>query len=155
MTQKKLSTWLRLVTIILFFTGIFFFVGLTVLILLNQPKNVFHLKSEIFFLWSCVFPCYGVLFQFWKITNQISCENSFSMENAHSFMVMTKFGIAMFIIFFIRLFYGIFMEEFYFYRICYALLMLIISLVFSILCFALSKLVAHAYEVKQETEYTI
>lgn len=155
MTQKRLSLWLGLVVFILFITGILFFAGISYLLLFKEGTYFFKGNSDLIFLWAVAFCCYGILFQFWKITRQIGCENSFSMENSHSFMIMTRFAAAIFMCFLLRLLYGVFIEDFFLFKLCSSLLMLVISLVFSILSFALSKLVDHAYQVKKETEYTI
>lgn len=100
-------------------------------------------------------PCYGILYQFWKVCRQIGLGNSFSKENADSFVAMSRFAFFLTVEWFIGLLFlaiGGWMKT-------GALVILIfgnfLSIIVTIIAAALSHLVLKAYELRQENELTI
>lgn len=169
MNQKKISRWLKAIVIVLGLMGIGFF-GL-------RTWYAFYLKSPdistlswqsalfsgrtnllwdtIVFSWYNAILCYIILFQFWKVCTQIGADNSFSLENARAFHSMALCGIAAAVGFALRLCWigmiGSLRPELFIFIFAEILL----SLMFFVLCEALSRLVRNAYEVKNENDLTI
>lgn len=156
MKQHKISKWLKGIAISLATLGFIFVVGVTIFAFL---KRELHPVSSIigfpFFTWYTLAICYVVLFQFWKVCAEIGKENSFSMQNANAFHKMSLGGIFLGIGFIAKFFLILFFGSLGFVYGLFIICEIIASIVFVILCEALSKLVLHAHEMKQENELTI
>ena len=135
MKQTKISYWLKAITIILGMIGVVFFGWLTYLAMQMKAEDDL-IWLGIGCSWYIALLCYLVLIEFWKVCTQIGADNSFSVENAKCFHRMAIRGAH---------------AEIAFLSIGEILL----SLVFIVLCEALSKLISYAYEVKHENELTI
>lgn len=156
MKQKKISNWLKGLVVLLGVLGILFFGGLTGLACyLKDEGTTGMLWGFIFFSWYTAILCYGVLFQFWKVCNQIGADNSFSLENAVAFHKMGLLGAASAVGYLLRLLYHIIIGQTNAVVIVYSIVLMLLSSVFIILCESLSQLIRNAYEVKMENELTI
>ncbi len=156
MKQHMISQWLKGLVILLGILGILFFGGLSVVAFwLRDSFDLSRTWIFIFYSWYTAILCYGVLFQFWKVCNEIGADNSFSMENAQAFRKMGMLGIAAGVGYVARMLHFIIIGEVYWWSILYPVLLILLSVIFVILCLALSALVKNAYEVKLENELTI
>lgn len=156
MKQTKISYWLKGLVIVLAVMGILFFGGLTC--------YAFHMKNEqpdnalwtfVFFAWYTAIFCYVILIEFWKVCTEIGKDNSFSLENTRAFHHMGLCGIAEAVGFAARLLWFCVCGAATFPIAVFLIAELLLSLMFLILCEALSRLVRNAYEVKRENELTI
>ena len=156
MKQCKISNWLKGIVISLALLGTLFVVGVTIFSFL---KTELHPVGSIigfpFFTWYSIMVCYAILFQFWKICTEIGKENSFSVENASAFHKMSLSGIFLAIGFTAKFCLIFFFGHLGFVYGLFIICEIIVSIIFIILCEALSKLVLHAYEIRQENELTI
>lgn len=159
MTQSEISKWLKAVTILLAVMGIVFFGDiipiLAVISRKNYPELAFLFYPGLIYSLALAVPCYGILYQFWKVCIQIGRNNSFSKENAVSFSIMSRFAFFLTIEWFIGLLFlsiGGWMKT-------GALVILIfgsfLSIIVTIIAAALSHLVHKAYELREENELTI
>lgn len=156
MIQHKISNWLKGIAIFLGIFGFIFLIGVTIFAFVR--KDLHPVSSIIgfpFFTWYTLAVCYWILFQFWKVCKEIGSDNSFSLENATAFNKMSYGGIFLAIGFSAKLcviyFWGNLPILYGLFIICEV----IVSIVFIVLCKALSKLILNAYEMKQENELTI
>ncbi len=156
MKQRKICKWLKLLVIFLGIMGLIFFGCLTnFAIQMKVHDTGSSIWSFIFFSWYTAGLCYAVLFQFWKVCDQIGNDNSFSLENAVSFHRMGLLGVASAIGYMLRLLYLFFIQSLNIWSAIYCIFLILLSIAFFIICEALSQLIRNAYEVKQENELTI
>lgn len=157
MKQHKISNWLKGLDIILAIMLVAFFVGAT--IATHMEKNAFYeVKSQtvfIVFIWYTAACCFIVLLEFWKVCTQIGNDNSFSIENSHSFRLMAVCGIAASAGFAIRLIWLIATACITPLSFLIILTEIILGLMFAVLAEAMSRLILNAYEVKHENDLTI
>lgn len=159
MTQSEISKWLKVVTILLAVMGAAFF-GVIVPILAgisrqNYPELAFLFYPGLVYSFAIAVPCYGILYHFWKVCDQIGRDNSFSKENASSFVAMSRFALFLTI----EWFMGILFLAIGGWMKTGALVILIfgsfLSIIVTVLTAALSHLVRKAYELREENELTI
>lgn len=156
MMQHKISNWLKGIAIFLAIFGLLFLIGVTVFAFIR--KDLHPVSSIIgfpLFTWYTLAICYFILFQFWKVCKEIGNDNSFSMENVSAFHRMSVGGIFLAIGFAVKLGVIYFLGELPLLYGLFIICEVIVSIVFVILCKALSKLILNAYEMKQENELTI
>lgn len=154
--QIKISKWLKGLVIVLGIMGIIFFGGLTWFILGSGKwfiQDEHHLL--VIFSWFEAILCYGVLYQFWKVCNEIGKDNSFSLENAQAFHNMAIIGVIMACGYAGRIVYDIVARMPAHIAVVFAVAMILISLAFTVVCEALSQLIKNAYEMKLENDLTI
>lgn len=157
MKQHKISNWLKGLDIILALMLLAFFIGATIAV--HMEKNVFYsVSSQTIFIasiWYTAICCFIVLLEFWKVCTQIGLDNSFSIENSHSFRHMAVCGIAASVGFVIRLIWLVATDCITPITLLVILTEIIIGLMFAVLAEAMSQLVFNAYEVKHENDLTI
>ena len=159
MRQKEVSKWLKGITIAVGCMGIVFFC-LILPVLAGEMRDAY---PEVNFLywpgmiygWIIGVGCYIVLFLFWKVCNEIGKDNSFSKENAHTFVQITRIALVLAFVWFA----GFTMLSFkHWVSPAIAIFMIfavLISIIVAILAAAMSHLILKAYEMKQENELTI
>lgn len=86
MNQRTLGIWLKSILIGVGICGLIVFLCVVPIIgrniaLLN-PEYEYCFWPWTIFIWLCALPCYLSLFWAWKISSQISRDNSFSQINA-------------------------------------------------------------------------
>jgi len=159
MKQKAITYWLKAVTIAIGLLGLAFFGSATVYGFFFRPDYndpiPDYLRRNIVFIWITAILCFAILFFFWKIVCEIAKDNSFSMENAKNFKCMGICGVLIIIEYLARILIWFIKGEIYLVPISYTLLKIFVFIIFIILCYAMSKLVQNAYEIKQENELTI
>ena len=97
-----------------------------------------------------------MLIEFWKVCTQIGADNSFSVENAKCFHRMAIYGGCAGAGYAVRLIWWLVAIRGAHAEIAFLSIgEILLSLVFIVLCEALSKLISYAYEVKHENELTI
>jgi hypothetical protein len=156
MRQRKISYWLKGITILLGVMGIIFFGGLTCCAFWQreqEPKNL--LWTFIFSSWYIAVLCYGVLIEFWKVCTQIGRDNSFSGENARCFHRMGMYGALAGAGFTVRLVYLAIEGALGLLFAAFTIIEILVALIFLVLCEALSQLILNAYEMKRENDLTI
>lgn len=159
MNQKAITYWLKAVTVAFGLLGLAFFGGATAYAFFYKPDYnepvPEYLRNNIAALWITAVICYIILFFFWKIVNEIGKDNSFSLENVKNFKCMGVCGIAAVIEHLIILLVWTVKGETALIPLSYTLLKIVVFMLFVILCYAMSRLVKNAYEIKQENELTI
>lgn len=159
MTQSEISKWLKAVTIMLAAMGVvFFFVIVPILAEISRhryPELNFLFYPGLAYNFAIAIPCYGILYQFWRVCSQIGQANSFSKENADAFVAISRFACFLTIEWFAGLLFlsvGGWMKT-------GALVILVFSIFLSIIvtiaAAALSHLILKAYELQRENELTI
>lgn len=159
MKQSEISKWLKGITIAVAIMGVIFFVilvpKLADMILQKYQELAFLYIPGLIYSGLIALLCYILLFQFWKVSCEIGKDNSFSLENARAFKIMSRISIALACVWFIAL---VVMSVFGWIRTG-ALLVFIFAVlcnvILSIITAALSHLIWKAYEMKQENELTI
>ena len=139
MKQKAITYWLKAVAISIGLLGLAFFGGAT-------AYASFWISAVI---------CYTILFFFWRIVSEIGKDNSFSLENVKNFKCMAGCGVAAIIEYIAVIVIWLVNGEVELIPLSYTLLKIVFFILFVVLCYAMSKLVNHAYEIKQENELTI
>lgn len=156
MKQHKIANWLKGIVISLAILVFIFLVAVTIFAFI---KTELHPIGSIigfpFFTWYTVAICYAILFQSWKVCREIGKENSFSLENASAFHKMSLSGILLAIGFSAKFCLIFFLGNLGFIYGLFIICEVIVSIIFTVLCEALSKLILHAYEIRQENELTI
>ena len=94
MSQKQVADWLKGITLSIAGMGLLFF-GLVVPYLawdmaVTYPDYAALRVPGILYGWGIAVFCYAILYQFWKVCVQIGRDNSFSSENARSFVVISR-----------------------------------------------------------------
>lgn len=150
--QKMIAGFLKLLTAVLAVMGVVFFSGMTYFEILHVGKIG---CPALAFTWYSALLCYLILFQFYKVTQEIGKDNSFSLENRNSFHRMGQFSLAACVGFFVHLLYDIVFLANPIFAIFLHIFLILLSLIFFGLCEALSQLIENAYQVKLENELTI
>ena len=122
---------------------------------INFSKIVFRLCFRVNSVFLVDNDCFFIVFQFWKISDQIGRENSFSEENAVSFHRMTISSIIIVIQYIIRIILFIALDKVNIMSLYLRGGMAIAFILFAVLTEALAGLVRNAYEMKQEADLTI
>jgi hypothetical protein len=159
MKQNEIAKWLKGICIAIAIMGLIFF-GLIIPKLALESKLVY---PEIQFLywpglissWIVGVICYAILYQFWKVCVQIGKDNSFSLENSRSFVLISRLSVVISLISFCGMFY---LGANNWLNPGFMLLMIgviFIGIIIAILAAALSHLILKAYEMKKESELTI
>ncbi len=155
MKQTKISYWLKAITIILGMIGGIFFGWVTYLAMQMKAEDD-SIWLAIGCSWYIALLCYLVLIEFWKVCTQIGADNSFSVENAKCFHRMAIYGGCAGAGYAARLIWWLVAIRGAHAEIAFLSIgEILLSLVFIVLCEALSKLISYAYEVKHENELTI
>lgn len=159
MSQKEVSKWLKVITILVGAAGIlFFFVVMPFMandVAVAYPEAAYLKWPGMIYGWGIGVICYAILYQFWKVCVEIGHDNSFSAENAKAFATISRLATFMAVVWFggmifliaVRCLgpaYGIFM-----------ILIAFICIVVAVLAAALSHLIYKSYELRQENELTI
>ena len=156
MKQHKIANWLKGIVVFLAVLGTLFVIGVTIYAFKSQESHpISSIIGFPLFTWYTITFCYGALFQFWKVCREIAKENSFCPENATAFHKMSLFGIFLGIGFVAKICTILFLGDLNFVYGLFIVFEIVASIVFVVLCMALSKLILHAYEMKQENELTI
>ncbi len=159
MKQKAITYWLKAVAIAIGLLGLAFFVSATAYGFIFKPDFDLplpvYLRENIVFLWITAAICYGILFFFWRIVKEIGNDNSFSMENVKNFKNMSVCGVLFIVEHIIQLIVNMIRGNMGLIQLSYSLLKIFVFIIFIILCYAMSRLVENAYEIKQENALTI
>ncbi|MBO4591351.1 MAG: DUF2975 domain-containing protein [Eubacterium sp.] len=159
MKSKAITYWLKAVTIFIALLGLAFFGGATAYAYMFRPDYndpvPDYLRQNIVFIWITASICYFILFFFWRIVTEIGKDNSFSIENVQNFKSMAFGGILIIIEYIVRIIIWLIRGQIELIPLSYTLLKILAFIIFVILCYAMSKLVQNAYEIKQENELTI
>lgn len=159
MKQKAITYWLKAVAIAIGLLGLAFFLGATAYGFMFKPDFDLplpvYLRENIVFLWITAAICYGILFFFWRIVKEIGNDNSFSMENVNNFKNMSICGVLFIVEHIIQLIVNMIRGNMGLIQLSYSLLKIFVFIIFIILCYAMSRLVENAYEIKQENALTI
>ena len=159
MKQKEISKWLKGISILIGLMGaVIFFLFIPMLAIeakTSYPELAHLFWKGLAFMWATAAGCYASLVIFWKVSNEIAKDNSFSKENARYFAWISRITVGIAIWWFIAF---LFLGFSHLMNFTLQLLVLVVVLVFiavSILSAALSHLIWKAYEMKQENELTI
>lgn len=159
MKQKAITYWLKAVAISIGLLGLAFFGGATAYAFFYRPDYnepvPEYLRQNIVSFWISAVICYTILFFFWRIVSEIGKDNSFSLENVKNFKCMAGCGVAAIIEYIAVIVIWLVNDEVELIPLSYTLLKIVFFILFVVLCYAMSKLVNHAYEIKQENELTI
>lgn len=156
MKQLKLSYILKGVVITLALLGILYVIGVPRVAAhmgISIPGNIFF-GFNLFSWWTLLF-CYMILILFWNVSTRIGKGNSFSKENATAFHRIGLCGIAILLGFVVELIWAFIQDYLTVPSILFICFKTIVFIIFVVICEALSKLILHAFEIRQENELTI
>lgn len=159
MKQKEVSKWLKGITIAIALMGIVFFF-FVVPVLADEMRNMYPEVAYLYWpglIYGGVIgiACYAILLQFWKVCCEIGKDNSFSKENADSFVMICRIALVLSLIWFGGLVYLSCIHCLNPGIAIFMIVAIFISIVIMVLAAALSHLILKAYEMKQENEFTI
>lgn len=158
MEQMKIAKYLKIFSIITaFIGGLFFFIlYLGILQMFEYYPELLNLKeTAILCLIVIEVFCYMALYQFWKICTQIGLGNSFTHQNAIS---MKKIGWFASFVLLIILCGTFFLGVIGYLSAPFVVLVFFLTFVtcgIIVICFALSKLIENAAQIKEENDLTI
>ena len=150
MSQKQVAGWLKGITLSIAGMGLLFF-GLVVPYLAWDMAVTYPdyaaLRIAVF--------CYAILYQFWKVCVQIGRDNSFSGENARSFVVISRLAFVLAVVWFAGILFLVAKRALGPAFLIFMILLIFINVVIAVLAAALSHLIYKSYEMKQDAELTI
>lgn len=159
MNQKKMSIMLKTIAV---FAGIMGIICLAIIMpfMARECRIMYEEAAYLYWPGMCFGWLIGVLFfialyQFWKICNEIGRDNSFSEENMRSLNIISVSALAAAGICFVGLVSLILNGTISIGFFVLMSLLVFVSLTISIIATVLSHLVKKAYELKQESEFTI
>ena len=159
MKQHEITKWLKGICIGIAIMGLIFFgliiPNLAVESRLQNPEMDFLFWPGLISVWIIGALCYSILFQFWKVCVQISKDNSFSLENSRSFVIISRLGVVISVICFLGMFY-LGLNKWLNLGFMFLMIgVIFIGIAITVLAAALSRLILKAYELKKENELTI
>ncbi len=159
MKQMEVSKWLKVITILTGIAGLlFFFLVMPVLawdMAQGYAEAAYLMWPGMIYGWGIGVICYAILYQFWKVCVEIGRDNSFSAENAHSFVIISRLMVFMAAVWFVGL---VFLAVIHCLGPAFGIFMILctfICIVVAVLAAALSHLIYKSYEMRQEQELTI
>lgn len=159
MSQKQVAGWLKGITLSIAGMGLVFF-GLVVPYLawdmaVTYPDYAALRIPGILYGWGIAVLCYAILYQFWKVCVQIGRDNSFSSENARSFVVISRLAFVLAVVWFAGILFLAAKRALGPAFLIFMILLIFINVVIAVLAAALSHLIYKSYEMKQDAELTI
>lgn len=159
MRQMEVSKWLKAITILMGVAGLlFFFLVMPVMakdLAAAYPEAAYLMWPGILYGWGIGVICYAILYQFWKVCVEIGRDNSFSEENAKSFVMISRLAVAMAVVWFGGV---VFLAIIHCLSPAFGIFMILIAficIVVAVLAAALSHLIYKSYEMRQENDLTI
>lgn len=153
--MKRYGILLKAVVILLGLMGAAFFTAFALYARAYQTHVAELINDALFFHIIIVAGCYAELAVFWGIAGQIGRDNSFSPENRRSFRVMAAIALVFVACFFGMLVFFAVRGRLIIIRAMYLIFMGLLSFIFSAICEVLSRLIHHAWLVKNENDLTI
>ncbi len=153
--MKKYGILLKAIAIVLALMGAAFFTAFSLYAHTYRTHVAELINSALPFHVLIVICCYAELVLFWGIADQIGRDNSFSPENRRSFRIMAIIGGIFAADFFAMLIFFAARGRLIVIRAIYLTCMGLLSLIFTALCETLSRLIHHAWLVKNENDLTI
>lgn len=159
MKQMEVSKWLKAITILTGIAGLLFFLWVMPVLAQDMamayPEAAYLMWPGMIYGWGIGGICYGILYQFWKVCVEIGRDNSFSAENARSFVAISRLAAVMAAAWFAGL---VFLAVIHCLGPAFGIFMILctfICIVAAVLAAALSHLIYKSYEMRQEQELTI
>lgn len=159
MERMETAKWLKGITIIIGAVGLVFFLVLMPMLAEHYreayPALAYLKWPGMLYGWGIGVLCYAVLYQFWKVCVEIGKDNSFSRENAKSFLAISRLTAVLAVVWFAGIVVLAFEKCLALYSTIFLLLIVFVFIVLAILAAALSHLIYKAYELRRENELTI
>ena len=145
MSQKQVAGWLKGITLSIAGMGLLFF-GLVVPYLawdmaVTYPDYAALRIPGILYGWGIAVFCYAILYQFWKVCVQIGRDNSFSGENARSFVVISRLAFVLAVVWFAGILFLAAKRALGPAFLIFMILLIFINVVIAVLAAALSHLI--------------
>ena len=155
--QKIFSIWLKVIVIIMGITGAVFFAGTGLWSARDaEVSRTAAFIKDTYPLWIVVILlCYAELIAFWRVATRIGEDNSFCVENTKSMHAMAVIAIGFSVCFAAMLILLSIMSKITFMRSLFLSALIVLSIIFSLICEILSRLIYHAWEFKHENDLTI
>jgi hypothetical protein len=159
MDQTRLSKWLKAVIIgtgicgIVIYLFVFPFLGHGIIIAYPQCSNWYW--PWLIFLWVTAIPCYTALVSGWKITGEISKDNSFCVKNARRLRLISILAAVDSALVFIGNIVFLLLNMNHPGVFLLALFVVFAGIVITVVSAALSHLVLKAAKLREENEFTI
>lgn len=159
MRQQEVSKWLKAITGILALLGLFFFIWVMPQLVREMAEGYeskeYFTYCGVLYGWGIAVCCYAMLWQFWKVCVQIGKDNSFSKENAKSFVIISRLSLVLAGIWFVGIVFLEIVVWLELGKLFFMVRAVLVCIILAILSAALSHLILKAYELKQENELTI
>lgn len=159
MNQKQVSIWLKGITVAIAIMGLlFFFLVMPYMahdIAESYPEAAYLFWPGMIYGWGIGVICYAILWQFWKVCVEIGLDNSFSKENATSFVNISRLAVIMAAVWFCGIVFLAVVHCLGPAYLIFMILLIFVCVVLAVLAAALSHLIYKSYELKQEQDLTI
>ncbi len=156
--QKRIARYLKILSVVVGAALIAFTVIAANFVVSERGSVFFHRPAAVFYFWllwySCIL-CLMIFYRMWRIFNEIGKANSFSMENAHSFRLISVYSFLIFAGYPVGIIFAAAAGCLTHALVFMSAVTSLISLAFGISCRCLSALTANAYEIKSENDLTI
>ena len=153
--MKRYGILLKAVVIVLALMGAAFFTAFLLYARTYDTHVAELINDALPFHLLIVACCYAELVLFWGIADQIGRDNSFSQENRRAFRIMALIGLVFAADFSGMLIFFAARGRLIVIRLIYLAGMGLLSLIFAAICETLSRLIHHAWLVKNENDLTI
>jgi len=156
--QKKISGWLKVLTVCIAAAVTAFTVILTGFLVSDRSALYFQRPASVFYavlLWVTCAICLLNLYRFWKVCTEIGNENSFSEVNAKLFRRMSFDAFLVTLLYPVGMIFAAVTGSMTNALAFMSAVVILISLSFCIVCRCLSALILNAWEIKRENDLTI
>lgn len=158
-SQADIARKLKLLTVIVAFTGAVYVCGWTAGIICSENLTEKYGLSDLpvlILLWVTAIICYASLWQFWKVCTEIGRENSFSVETHSSFRIMSSLFMTLAAIWAVCTILYLVVTQNIEYMVLYKMTeLIIIWSAVTALTRALAKLIDKARQIREENDLTI
>ena len=159
MTQKSLSKWLKGIIIGIALCGFVIYGFMLPMfgkdLAHENPEFAYCYEPWLVILWISALPCYLVLYNGWRITEQIARDNSFSLENVRYLKHICILSLMDSVYFFLANLVLLFLNMNHPAILLASLFVDFAGVVVAVAAASLSHLVLKAAEIQQENQLTI
>ncbi|MDF2566676.1 MAG: hypothetical protein K0R90_132 [Oscillospiraceae bacterium] len=158
MRQGELSKWLKLIIMICALLGLF--LCFIIPIIEWYDPNMLSFLSGLswqltFFIWITAIPFYVALINSWLICNEISHDNSFSIQNSKRLKTICFLALLESFLYISAIILSVFLNMFLPVFLIFSLFVIFIAISIAVAFATLSHLVQKACVLKQDSDLTI
>ena len=159
MKQLELAKWLQRIIILSAFVGLFLCFILAPWLgrdtVAMYPELSYMYLPCLIFIWITALPFYIALWKLWLISCEISKDNSFCKENAHSLKLISKLALLECLLYLAAIIFLLILNLLHPSILLMALFIMFVGISMAVASATLSHLVEKASDLKQENDLTI